>query len=242
MALDGDCFGRWGQDAGRAFGVQAGGPTVSRLIDRLAAAEPTALSVIRAARAEVREQVWQMAGACAPDAGGQVVADLHGVLALVHSKKQDTAATWRRTFRRHPLMGLVDHGPGGTGEAVAASLPSVNVGSNTAADHITTTQLALAQLSMTYRHGRDTLIRIDSVGGTHGFVAWLAKPGEAEAVLKVSVSARTGGGQAARKHSREPWSAEALTTEPWNPASKYDATAGPPPCLQREPQSAANRS
>ena len=52
-----------------------------------------------------------------------------------------------------------------------------NVGSNTAADHITATQLALAQLPKTYRRGRQTLIRTDSAGGTHAFVAWLTKRG-----------------------------------------------------------------
>ncbi len=47
--------------------------------------------------------------------------------------------------------------------------------SGTAADHITTAQLALAQLPKTYRRGRQTLIRTDSAGGTHGFVPWLAR-------------------------------------------------------------------
>ncbi|MFD5234658.1 hypothetical protein ACFWJ5_40460 [Streptomyces qaidamensis] len=42
-------------------------------------------------------------------------------------------------------MAFVDHGPGGTGEPVAALLRPGNAGSNTAADH-TTTRQALAQL------------------------------------------------------------------------------------------------
>jgi hypothetical protein len=81
---------------------------------------------------------------------------LDGVLVLAHSEKQDAAATWKRTYGHHPLMGFVDHGPGGTGEPVAALLRPGNAGSNTAADHITTAQLALAQLSKTYRRGRNT--------------------------------------------------------------------------------------
>ena len=50
-----------------------------------------------------------------------------------------------------------------------------NAGSNTAADHIEATRLALAQLPEQAR--RRVLIRCDSGGGTHEFLAWLAKPG-----------------------------------------------------------------
>lgn len=70
-----------------------------------------------------------------------------------------------------------DHGRGGSGEPVAGLLRPGNAGSNTAADHITTAQLALAQLQKKYRRGRETLIRTDSGGGTHEFVAWLAQRG-----------------------------------------------------------------
>ena len=50
-----------------------------------------------------------------------------------------------------------------------------NAGSNTAADHIQATRLALAQLPRHLR--RRVLIRADSGGGTREFLAWLAKPG-----------------------------------------------------------------
>ena len=47
-----------------------------------------------------------------------------------------------------------------------------SAGSNTAADHIETARLALAQLP---RHPRRrVLIRTDSGGGTHGLLEWLA--------------------------------------------------------------------
>ncbi|GEC03455.1 hypothetical protein SSP24_11100 [Streptomyces spinoverrucosus] len=74
-------------------------------------------------------------------------------------------------------MGFVDHGHGGTGEPVAALLRPGNAGSNTAADHITVTRLALAQQPKQHRRGRSTLIGTDSAGGTHEFVAWLAQRG-----------------------------------------------------------------
>jgi hypothetical protein len=46
-----------------------------------------------------------------------------------------------------------------------------SAGSNTAADHIETTRLALAQLPRHLR--RRVLVRADSGGGTHGFLQWL---------------------------------------------------------------------
>ena len=46
-----------------------------------------------------------------------------------------------------------------------------NAGSNTAADHIAATRLALAQLPAALR--RRVLIRADSGGGTHEFLTWL---------------------------------------------------------------------
>ncbi|MBE1601594.1 hypothetical protein H4687_007723 [Streptomyces stelliscabiei] len=95
------------------FGPVASDPTVSRLIDTLAASGEKALTAIRAARSEVRKRVWELAGEQAPDAGGQVIVDLDGVLAVAHSDKQDAAPTWKKTYGHHPLMGFVDHGPEG---------------------------------------------------------------------------------------------------------------------------------
>lgn len=179
VALGGDCLAdvvmlRAEPDV---FGPVASDPTGSRLIDTLAATGPKALTAIRAARAEARRRVWRLAGREAPDAGGTVTVDLDGVLVIAHSDKEGAAPTWKRTYGHHPLMGFVDHGPGGTGEPVAALLRPGNAGSNTAADHITATRLSLAQLPKKYRRGRRTLIRTDSAGGTHDFVAWLAQRG-----------------------------------------------------------------
>jgi hypothetical protein len=144
------------------FGPVASDPTVSRLIGTLAASGEKALQAIRSARSEARSRVWSLAGKNAPDAGGQVTVDLGGVLVIAHSDKEDAAATWKRTYGHHPLTAFVDHGPGGTGEPAAVLLRPGNAGSNTAADHITTAQLALAQLPKHYRRGRQTLVRTDS--------------------------------------------------------------------------------
>lgn len=179
VALGGDCLAGVGMLRAEpaVFGPVASDPTVSRLIDTLAAAGPKALSAIQKARAQARERVWNMAKDAAPNTAGQVIVDLDGVLVLAHSEKQDATATWKKTFGHHPLMAFVDHGSGGSGEPVACLLRPGNAGSNTAADHITTAQLALVQLPKKYRRGRHTLIRTDSAGGTHEFVAWLAQRG-----------------------------------------------------------------
>ncbi|MEU9625134.1 IS1380 family transposase [Streptomyces sp. NPDC048155] len=179
VALGGDCLADLAllRSEPAVFGPVASDPTVSRLINTLAASDGKALAAIRAARSEVRRRVWELAGDRAPDAGGQVTVDLDGVLVVAHSDKQDAAPTWKKSYGHHPLMGFVDHGPGGTGEPVAALLRPGNAGSNTAADHITAARLALAQLPKQHRRGRRTLIRCDSAGGTHEFVAWLAQRG-----------------------------------------------------------------
>ncbi|MBT2441819.1 IS1380 family transposase [Streptomyces sp. ISL-36] len=179
VALGGDCLADVAMLRAEPamFGPVASDPTVSRLVGTLAAGGNRALTAIRQARAHAREHVWQLAGDTAPDADGQVTVDLDGVLVISHSDKQDAAATWKKTFGHHPLMGFVDHGTGGSGEPVAAVLRPGNAGTNTAADHITTTQLALTQLPKTYRRGRRTLVRTESGGGTHEFVGWLAKRG-----------------------------------------------------------------
>jgi hypothetical protein len=49
-----------------------------------------------------------LAGDAAPHAAGWVVVDLDGVPVIAHSEKQDAAATWKKTFGHHPLMGFVD--------------------------------------------------------------------------------------------------------------------------------------
>lgn len=56
--------------------------------------------------------------------------DIDGVLVLARSEKQDAAATWKKTFGHHPLMGFVDHGCGGSGEPVVGLPRPGNAGFN----------------------------------------------------------------------------------------------------------------
>ncbi|MDA0632238.1 IS1380 family transposase [Nonomuraea sp. MCN248] len=178
LALGGDCLADIAllRSQPELFGPIASDPTVSRLIDRLAADETRALKAIRAARATARQRAWHLAAGRAPGADAQpVIVDLDATIVISHSDKQHAAPTWKKNYGFHPMTAFADHGPGGGGEPLALMLRPGNAGSNTAADHIQTTRLALAQLPKHRR--RNVLIRTDSGGGTHEFLAWLTRPG-----------------------------------------------------------------
>ena len=157
-------------------GPVASDPVVSRLISALAADLPAALRAIRKARAAARERAWALAADHAPGADGSLIpVDIDAPIVTAHSEKEKAAPTWKKTFGFHPLAAFADHGAGGTGEALAIVLRPGNAGSNTAAEHIEAARLALAQLPRRAR--RRVLIRTDSGGGTHQFLAWLTRPG-----------------------------------------------------------------
>ena len=158
------------------FGPVASDPVVSRLVTRLAASAPRALKAIRAARASARQRAWELAGEVAPAAdGGLVTVDIDATIVTACSEKEQAMPTWKKTYGHHPLTVFADHGPEGSGEPLAIVLRAGNAGSNTAADHIEATRLALAQLPCHLR--RRVLIRADSGGGTHDYLAWLTRPG-----------------------------------------------------------------
>jgi hypothetical protein len=203
LALGGDCLA----DAAllraepELFGPVASDPVISRLVTALAADPGRSLRAIRRARAAARQRAWELAGPAAPGGtGGPVTVDLDATVVIAHSEKESAAPTWKKTFGFHPLCAFADHGPEGTGEPLAIVLRPGNAGANTAADHIAVTRLALAQLPP----GRKALIRADSAGGTHEFVAWLHRrslqysvgfpvtaPGVEEAVRQVPARAWT---------------------------------------------------
>jgi hypothetical protein len=182
LALGGDCLADVGQlrTQESVFGPVASDPTVSRLIDRLACDSPKALAAIASARAAARARVWALAGDRAPDhavdAEHPIVVDIDATLVTAHSEKEHAAATFKKGFGFHPIGAWLDHGPDGTGEALAMILRPGNAGANTAADHIAITQQALAQLPDTDgRPGRKVLVRTDGAGGTHEFLGWLTR-------------------------------------------------------------------
>jgi hypothetical protein len=149
LALGGDCLADVAtlRSQPELFGPVASDPVVSRLVARLAGDAPRALKAIRAARAAARARAWELAGDAAPGAGGGLVTvDIDATIVTACSEKEQAAPTWKKTYGHHPLTVFADHGPAGTGEALAVLLRPGNAGSNTAADHIEATRLSLAQL------------------------------------------------------------------------------------------------
>ncbi len=183
LAIGGDCLADIDQLRAHPeiFGSVASDPTVSRLISALAADADTALAAIGRARATARSRAWIAAGPAGPDHDidehHPLIVDIDATLVTAHSDKESAAPTFKRGFGFHPLCAFVDHGTDGTGEPVAMLLRPGNAGSNTAADHVTVVQDALAQLPSdpAYRVGKKVLVRIDGAGGTHSLIEYLTE-------------------------------------------------------------------
>jgi hypothetical protein len=181
LAVGGDCLADLAQlrSAPEVFGPVASDPTVSRLIDTLAADAPAALAAIASARAVARARAWALAGEHAPDhhtdASRPLVIDVDATLVTSHSEKECAAPTFKRGFGFHPLWAFCDHGAAGTGEPLAFGLRAGNAGSNTVVDHIAVLRQALAQLPGGRRPGKNLLVRIDGAGGTRGLINWLTR-------------------------------------------------------------------
>jgi hypothetical protein len=175
LALGGDCLSDVANasfPAGVVRHLVASDPTVSRLVDALAADPVRALKSIRTARAAARERAWGLAGDAAPGWGGELIPiDLGATIVIAHSDKEQATPTWKKSFGFHPLTASADYGAAGGGEALAVLLREGKAGSNTAADHIETAKLTLGQLPKARR--RQVLVRTDSGGGTREFLAWL---------------------------------------------------------------------
>jgi hypothetical protein len=183
LAVGGDCLADVAvlRDQPGVFGRVASDPTVSRLVDTLAADATRALAAIDAARAAARARVWSLAGEHGPNHASSVddptIVDLDATLLTAHSEKEQAAPTFKRGFGFHPLLAFLDHGAEGTGEPLSFLLRRGNAGSNTAADHIAVARAAFAQLPghrPGQRPGKTVLVRTDGAGCTHAFVQWLA--------------------------------------------------------------------
>lgn len=161
-------------DQGALFGSVASDSTVWRLLHQLDAGR---LTGIGRARAAAREVVWaqraETTGAAfgPARAGGRalpgLVIDIDATIVIAHSEKEQAAATFKGTFGYHPLLAFCDN----TNEALAGVLRPGNAGANTAADHITVVDAALAQIPDAHRHGTEILIRADGAGSSKAFLA-----------------------------------------------------------------------
>jgi hypothetical protein len=175
IADGGDCvshievFG----DQHQVCGPVASMPTTWRMLDRIDEAH---LPGVHAARAAARERAW--AAGAAPDLTGLLQIDFDATVTISHAEaKENAAKTWKRTFGFHPLLAFLDRPEVSGGEALAGLLRPGNAGSNTAADHITVLDQALAALP---EHARPrpedpdsvrVVARSDSAGATHAFAA-----------------------------------------------------------------------
>ena len=145
------------RDQPNLFGEVASTPTAWRTLE---AVDSAALERIAAARSAARRRVW--------DAGADpkfYVIDFDATLITSHSDKTGASPTYKKGFGFHPLLAFLD----ATGEALAGLLRPGNAGSNTAADHITVLDAALAQLPVDPKQV-EVIARADSAGLTHGFI------------------------------------------------------------------------
>ena len=166
LADGGDCLADLGalRDQEVLFGAVASDATAYRCLERLDAA---ALTRIRTARAAARARAWEHAGA-----PRRLILDIDATLLTAHSEKEGAAGNYKGGFGFHPLLCC----EATTGEALAAVLRPGNAGANTAADHITVLELALAQLPAATLN-RGTLVRCDSAGATHAFLEAVVERG-----------------------------------------------------------------
>lgn len=159
-------------DREELFGPVASMPTAWRVLDRIDAAH---LPGVQAARARARAAAW--AAGAGPDLSSELRMDFDATITIAHSEKENAAATWKHTFGFHPLLCFLDRPEIAGGEALAGLLRAGNAGSNTAADHITVLEMALAALPAHARPrpgdpaGPAVLARSDSAGATHAFAA-----------------------------------------------------------------------
>jgi hypothetical protein len=173
------------------FGTVASDPTAWRLLSQL---DATMLAELQDARAQAREVAWAQHAEVRGDlpqsmvAGQQVdglVLDIDATIVICHSEKESATRTWKKTFGFHPLLCFLDN----TGEALAGVLREGRAGSNTTTDHITVLDQALAQIPDAHRHGTPILLRSDSAGSSHGFLAHIRSWRQRHLDIRFSVGA-----------------------------------------------------
>jgi peptidoglycan/xylan/chitin deacetylase (PgdA/CDA1 family) len=159
LADGGECVSDLGatRDQEALFGKVASDSTAFRMVDRIAST-PGLLDAVRAAHARARARFWELHGA--PE---RLTIDVDATLITAHSEKEKAAGNYKHGYGFHPLGAYADE----TREALAMLLRPGNAGSNTAADHKTVIDLALAQIPAELIESIEILIRADSAGATH---------------------------------------------------------------------------
>ncbi len=207
-------------DQTAVFGAVASDSTCWRTLAEIGDGE---LAAIATGRAGAREVLWaqcaETTGAAYPPARAAgralpgLVIDLDAAIVECHSEKQGAAPTFKHSFGYHPMVAFLDN----TGEALAGVLRPGNAGSNTAADHISVLDAALAQIPDAHRHGTPVLVRTDTAGCTKAFLAHVRGLREQGVASEFSV------GWAITEAERT--AIAALPARAWSPA--VDASGAP---------------
>lgn len=165
-------------DQQELFGLVASVPTVWRMLDEIAGGGDRALGKVTAAVNAARRLAWAAAVARHGGLPGVRVADkvLDGVTCIrldasvvtCHSDKEGAEPNFKG-FGLHPLLAYCDN----TGEPLAGMLRPGSAGSNTAADHLTVLDAAIAALPPAFR--RRLMVTCDGAGASHDLTARLDK-------------------------------------------------------------------
>jgi Transposase DDE domain group 1 len=139
------------------FGLVASDSTAFRMVEKIAS-RPGMLDAVREAHAMARARFWELSGA--PE---RLTIDVDATLITAHSEKEKAAGNYKHGYGFHPLGAYADE----TREGLAMLLRPGNAGSNTAVDHKTVIDRALAQIPVEQIESIEILIRADSAGATH---------------------------------------------------------------------------
>jgi hypothetical protein len=162
LADGGECVSDLGviRDQDSLFGQVASDSTAFRTVQKIAERDG-GLELLRAAHARARARFWELGGAPA-----QLTIDVDATLINSHSEKEQAAGNYKGGYGFHPLQAYLDE----TREALGGLLRPGNAGANTADDHKTVIDRALAQIPAEYIETLEILVRADSAGATHGLV------------------------------------------------------------------------
>ncbi len=159
LADGGECVSDLGavRDQDALFGTVASDSTAFRVIEKVAA-EPGLLEELRMAHARARARFWEFSGA-----PKRLTIDVDATLITTHSEKERATGNYKGGFGFHPLQAYADE----TRKALGGVLRPGNAGANTAEDHKTVLDRALAQIPAEHIEDLQILVRCDSAGATH---------------------------------------------------------------------------
>jgi hypothetical protein len=165
-------------DQAELFGLAASVPTVWRALDEIARGGDRALGKITGAVNAARRRAWAQIAARHGALPGIHIAGkrLEGVTCIrldatvvtCHSGKEGAEPNFKG-FGLHPLLGYCDN----TSEPLAGMLRPGSAGSNTAADHLTVLDAAIAAVPPGFR--RRLMVTCDGAGASHALIERLDK-------------------------------------------------------------------